>query len=160
VNGSRHGNNLQSYRLGDKGGDSGRDGAYDFGRLDGIGPKSLASLDGSSIRPVPSLDGGPMSSSNDENVGDLGNLPLSPPSVPGQIQRDLDTLPTSPPSLPNGSLHDFDALPRSPPSVPEYLSNASNGSQRTHLIAEPACPARRHQNGSYICWSKSRNCVQ
>jgi len=135
VNGSRHGNNLQGYSLGDRGGDSGRDGAYDFGRLDGIGPKSLASLDGSSIRPVPSLDGGPMSSSNDENVGDLGNLPLSPPSVPGQIQRDLDTLPTSPPSLPNGSLHDFDALPRSPPSVPEYLSNASNGSRRTHLIA-------------------------
>mgnify|MGYP001328799598 CR=1 FL=1 len=95
--------------------------AYDFGRLEGIASKSvLASLDGSSIRPNPSVEGGPIvdSGSTDGNYVAIGNLPSSPPRIPLAAQQLIGALPLSPPSLPNGSQHEVDVLPRSPPTVP------------------------------------------
>jgi len=95
--------------------------AYDFGRLEGIASKSvLASLDGSSIRPNPSVEGGPIvdSGSTDGNCVAIGNLPSSPPRIPLAAQQLIGALPLSPPSLPNGSQHEVDVLPRFPPTVP------------------------------------------
>lgn len=95
--------------------------AYDFGRLEGIASKSaLASLDGSSIMPNPSVEGRPNAGggSDDENFGAIVNLPSSPPKIPLPAQQLINALPLSPPSLPDGSQHELDVLPRSPPTVP------------------------------------------
>ena len=95
--------------------------AYDFGRLEGIASKSvLGSLDGSSIRPNPSVEGGPIveSGSTDGNFVAIGDLPSSPPRIPLAAQQLIGALPLSPPSLPNGSQHELGVLPRSPPTVP------------------------------------------
>ena len=95
--------------------------AYDFGRLDGIASKSaLASLDGSSIRPDPSVEGGLFIGKGIDgpNFDAVDNLPSSPPRIPLPARQQINVLPSSPPSLPNGSQHDLDALPISPPVVP------------------------------------------
>jgi len=99
----------------------GASGAYDFGKLDGIASKSaLASLDGSSIRPNPSVEGKMImdGGSDDESFGTVDNLPSSPPRIPMPAHRQINVLPSTPPSLPSGSQHEFDVLPRSLPIVP------------------------------------------
>ena len=95
--------------------------AYDFGRLEGIASKSgLASLDGSSIRPDPSVEDGLLLGNGvgGPNFDAVDNLPCSPPRMPLQAQRQIDVLPSSPPSLPNGTQHEVDVLPMSPPVLP------------------------------------------
>lgn len=103
--------------------------AYDFGRLEGIASKSgLASLDGSSIRPDPSVEGGlvPGKGIGGPTFDEIDNLPSSPPRIPLSAQRQIDVLPSSPPSLPNGSQHELDVLPMSPPVVPDNILCSEN----------------------------------
>ena len=88
--------------------------AYDFETIGGV-DTDFPSVDGSSIRPVSSLDG---RSGNNENVKVIDHLPSSPPSVPAH-GKDLDHLPLSPPSLNDNWKHDLDTLPPAPPSIPD-----------------------------------------
>ena len=88
--------------------------AYDFETIGGV-DTDFPSVDGSSIRPVSSLDG---RSGNNENVKVIDHLPSSPPSVPAH-GKDLDHLPLSPPSLNDNWKHDLDMLPPAPPSIPD-----------------------------------------
>ena len=88
--------------------------AYDFETIGGV-DTDFPSVDGSSIRPVSSLDG---RSGNNENVKVIDHLPSSPPSVPAN-GKDLDHLPLSPPSLNDNWKHDLDTLPPAPPSIPD-----------------------------------------
>ena len=88
--------------------------AYDFETIGGV-DTDFPSVDGSSIRPVSSLDG---RSGNNENVKVIDHLPSPPPSVPAH-GKDLDHLPLSPPSLNDNWKHDLDTLPPAPPSIPD-----------------------------------------
>ena len=123
---------------------SSRDGAaaaYDFGRLEGIVSKSgLASLDGSSIRPDPSVEGGLILGKGIDgpNFDTSDNLPSSPPRIPISARQQINVLPSSPPALPNGSQHEFDALPMSPPVVSgNFLSDEDINSKYQRPIEVP-----------------------